>query len=376
MVRASLLGVVVLVATAASAAAANRGPALDEEELLDGSALAFEPSDLAMPTRDEVFGLDAEMTAFVAPFAALRDSRQRLAGLIEALEERGMFSLDYSEITRTASATFHGKQGNCLSFTILFVALARAAGLTATYQSVEVPPSWTNDGQVVIASHVNTVVRTGRGEETTVDFNIRTYQGEQQRRRVNDSYALGLFYTNLGAEALLRGEDAASFAYLREAARARSDIAGIWVNLGVLYARYGRFEHAEAAYLRAIDVDDGEQSAYANLALAYDALGEPELAAEYRERVQDYRERNPYWHYATAARAYEQRQFTDALASLRRALRLKRDEHQFYQLRGQVLAELGRSKDATQSFELAREYQVIEDARMHDRVRVEGILDP
>lgn len=376
MVRASLLGVVVLVATAASAAAANRGPALDEEELLEGSALAFEPSALAIPTRDEVFGLDAEMTAFVAPFAALRDSRQRLAGLIEALEERGMFSLDYSEITRTASATFHGKQGNCLSFTILFVALARAAGLTATYQSVEVPPSWTNDGQVVIASHVNTVVRTGRGEETTVDFNIRTYQGEQQSRRVNDSYALGLFYTNLGAEALLRGEDAASFAYLREAARARSDIAGIWVNLGVLYARYGRFEHAEAAYLRAIDVDDGEQSAYANLALAYDALGEPELAAEYRERVQDYRERNPYWHYATAARAYEQRQFTDALASLRRALRLKRDEHQFYQLRGQVLAELGRSKDATQSFELAREYQVIEDARMHDRVRVEGILDP
>ncbi len=376
MVRASLLGVVVLVATAASAAAANRGPALDEEELLEGSALAFEPSALAIPTRDEVFGLDAEMTAFVAPFAALRDSRQRLAGLIEALEERGMFSLDYSEITRTASATFHGKQGNCLSFTILFVALARAAGLTATYQSVEVPPSWTNDGQVVIASHVNTVVRTGRGEETTVDFNIRTYQGEQQRRRVNDSYALGLFYTHLGAEALLRGEDAASFAYLREAARARSDIAGIWVNLGVLYARYGRFEHAEAAYLRAIDVDDGEQSAYANLALAYDALGEPELAAEYRERVQDYRERNPYWHYATAARAYEQRQFTDALASLRRALRLKRDEHQFYQLRGQVLAELGRSKDATQSFELAREYQVIEDARMHDRVRVEGILDP
>ncbi len=376
MVRASLLGVVVLVATAASAAAANRGPALDEEELLEGSALAFEPSALAIPTRDEVFGLDAEMTAFVAPFAALRDSRQRLAGLIEALEERGMFSLDYSEITRTASATFHGKQGNCLSFTILFVALARAAGLTATYQSVEVPPSWTNDGQVVIASHVNTVVRTGRGEETTVDFNIRTYQGEQQSRRVNDSYALGLFYTNLGAEALLRGEDAASFAYLREAARARSDIAGIWVNLGVLYARYGRFEHAEAAYLRAIDVDDGEQSAYANLALAYDALGEPELAAEYRERVQDYRERNPYWHYATAARAYEQRQFTDALASLRRALRLKRDEHQFYQLRGQVLAELGRSTDATQSFQLAREYQVIEDARMHDRVRVEGILDP
>ena len=47
-----------------------------------------------------------------------------------------MFSLDYSEVTRTASATFHERQGNCLSFTMLFVGLARAAGLTATYQSV------------------------------------------------------------------------------------------------------------------------------------------------------------------------------------------------------------------------------------------------
>jgi Flp pilus assembly protein TadD len=184
-----------------------------------------------------------------------------------------------------------------------------------------------------------------------------------------------LFYTNLGAEALLRGEDAASFAFLREAARVRPDIAGIWVNLGVLYARHGHFEHAEAAYLRAIEIDDSERSAFANLVLAYDALGETELAAEYRERVRDYRERNPYWHYASAARAYEERQFSDALAALRRAVRLKPDEYEFYELRGQVLAELGRSKDATQSFERARQYQVVEGARRRDRVRVGGVLD-
>ena len=378
MVRASLLGVVVLVATEAWADSAPRQPAFDEDELIAGSVLALGPLDapVPIPTRDEAFALDAEMTAFVAPFAALRDPRQKVVGLIRALEERGMFSLDYSEITRTASATFHEKQGNCLSFTMLFVGLARAAGLTATYQSVEVPPSWTNDGQVVIASHVNTLVRTGRGEETTVDFNIRTNQAEVHSRRVNDNYALGLFYTNLGAEALLRGENAQSFVYLREAARVRSDVAGLWVNLGVLYARYGHFEHAEAAYLRAIEIDPSERSALANLVLVYDALGEAELAAEYRDRVQGYRERNPYWHYASAARAYEERQFTDALSSLRKALRLKRDEHEFYVLRGQVLAELGRSKEATQSFERAREYQVLEDARSRDRVRVEGIMDP
>jgi Flp pilus assembly protein TadD len=258
---------------------------------------------------------------------------------------------------------------------MLFVGLARAAGLTATYQSVEVPPTWSNDGQIVIASHVNAVVRTGYGEETVVDFNIRGAQREQHSRRVSDSYALGLFYTNLGAEALVRAQYAASFAYLREAARVYPDIAGMWVNLGVLYARHGSYEHAEAAYLRALAIDEREQSALANLVLVYEALGKAERVQEYRARVQAYRERNPYYHYAVAARAYEHRQFTTALSVLRKALRLKHDEHEFHTLRGETLTALGRPREAQHSFERAREFESIEYARNQARVRFEGLVD-
>jgi Flp pilus assembly protein TadD len=371
MVRGSLIGLVVLVATATHAAAAPRQPAFDETELVSGAALALSAPAVApgIPTRDEAIALDAEMRAFVAPVAALRDARQKMLALIEGMEQRGMFSLDYAEVTRTASDTFHDRQGNCLSFTMLFVALARAAGLTASYQTVEVPPSWTYDGQVVIATHVNAAVRTGGGEQTIVDFNLRPYQGMARSRRVGDSYALALFYTNLGAEAMLKADSAAAIALLREAAAVEPDIAGLWVNLGVLYARHGRFEHAEAAYLRALEADDEEPSALANLALVYESLGEAELAAEYRERVQDYRERNPYYHYALAERAYARLQLADALASLRKAVRLKQDEHQFYVLRGQVLTALDRNKDAARSFERARRYS--EEAEQRARSRVE-----
>jgi tetratricopeptide (TPR) repeat protein len=363
--RASLLGFVVLVATGAPLAAATRQPAFDESELVSGAALALAPPEhaIVIPSLDDTFALDADMEAFVAPLKEVRDPRQRMQALIQALEARGMFSLEYAEVTRTARGTFHDRQGNCLSFTMLFVSLSRAVGLQASYQSVVVPPTWSNDGQVVVASHVNTAVRTGRGEETIVDFNIRPYQSEHRSRRVNDSYALALFYTNLGAEAMLRDDHAAALAYLREAARVRPDIAGVWVNLGVLYARHGRYEHAEAAYLRALEVDDDEPSALTNLSLVYEALGEDELAAEYRDRVQSYRERNPYYHFASAARAYEQQEFADALTSLRRALRLKPDEEEFYELRGKVQTALGKSRDATQSFELARSYAEAEQAR-------------
>ena len=374
MARASLLGVVVLIATAASADPVVRRPSFDDAELVSGVALALEPSaQLTLPSADDAFGLDASMREFIAPFAAIRDPRVRLFKIIEGLEERGLFSLDYAEVTRTASATFHERQGNCLSFTMLFIGLARAAGLNATYQSVEVPPTWANDGRVVIASHVNAVVRTGVGEETVVDFNVRAARANERSRRVSNSYALSLFYTNLGAEALVRGEYAASLAYLRESARVYPNIAGLWVNLGVLYSRHARYEHAEAAYLRALAVDDREQSALANLVVTYEALGRPERVLEYRDKVQAYRERNPYYHYGVATRAFEEQDFATALTALRRALRLKSDEHQFHELRAEALTALGRQREAQQSFERAREFEAIEYARSQARVRFGGL---
>jgi tetratricopeptide (TPR) repeat protein len=321
-----------------------------------------------VPTPEEVFALDDEMVAFVEPLKELRNPDHKMVELIRAMEGRGMFSLEYAEVTRTARRTFHDRQGNCLSFTMLFVGLARAAGLRANYQSVDVPPSWSYDGQVVVANHVNTVVRTAGRGETIVDFNIRPYERSQSRRRVEDNYALGLFYTNLGAEAMLTGDYAAALLYLRAAAGVHADLAGLWVNLGVLYSRHALYQHAEAAYLRALAIDPAEPSALVNLALVYDMLDEPALAADYRERVQRYRERNPYYHFTAATEAYEAQQYSAALTSLRKALRLKPDEHAFHELRGQVQEALGKPRHATQSFERAREYEAAEALRAESRV--------
>ena len=79
--------------------------------------------------------------------------------------------------------------------------------------------------------------------------------------------------------------------------------------------------------------------------------------------MQNYRERNPYYHFASATQAYEQQQFADALTALRKALRLKPDEQEFYELRGKVQTALGKSRDATQSFERARLYAEAEELR-------------
>jgi tetratricopeptide (TPR) repeat protein len=363
MTRVSLVCVVALVLLGACTASGPRQSALTDEQLLTdddllaGDALPWDArSAPALVSEAEAFGLDDDMRAFVADFKG-GDPASRLHRMLAAMEGRGLFSLNYANAyTRTARATFHDREGNCLSFTMLFVALARAAGLNVKYQVVDVPPSWNNDlALVVIGSHVNALVSASFNREFVIDFNAKDFRGQYPSREVSDRYAVALFYSNLGAEALVRREYESSFALLQAAARAHADMPGPWVNLGVLYGRNGLYAHAEAAYLRALEADPREQSALANLASVYAALGRTALAEEYRQRIRRYRDANPYYHYGVAKMAYDEKRFEDALHALRSAIRLKRDEDDFYALQGSTLVELGRADSAVASFARAKE---------------------
>jgi Flp pilus assembly protein TadD len=233
---------------------------------------------------------------------------------------------------------------------MLFIALAREAGLRAGYQLVDVPPQWNLDSDlVVIANHVNAVISTKTDHDLVVDFNKANFREDYATQKIDDAYAASLFYTNLGAEAMLRRDYPNSFTLLREAIHARPDVASPWVNIGVLYGRQGLLEYAEAAYLRALEIAPQERSALANLAGIYEALGDAQRAEEYRERVHHYQDINPYYHYARAQKAYREERYEDTLAELRRAIRLRSDESAFYTLQGQALTALGREDEAAKS---------------------------
>ena len=359
--RGLLLAVGVLVSLEACTASSPRRSAISDEELLSGRAL--DPSfTVSMPvvSMDDAFALDGEMQEFVRQVRDFGgDSTTKVNHLLQAMKQRGLFSLEYNEaLTRTVSGTFHERRGNCLSFTMLFIALARESGLHARYQLVDVPPQWNLDSDlVVIANHVNAVIDSRTDKDLVVDFNRTNFHGDFVTHRIDDAYAAALFYTNLGAEAMLRRDYPQSFTLLREAVHARADVAPPWVNLGVLYGRQGLYEYAEASYLRALQIAPQERSALANLAGIYEALGDTQRAAEYRERVRRYQDINPYYHYARAQKAYHDKQYEDTLAELRHAIRLRSDESVFYALQGQVLTALGREGDAAKSFARATENQ-------------------
>ena len=352
MARALLSGVLLL-AAACTAPGASRGPALTQSELL--AAMPDAPPPISS---EQAFGLDEEMRAFVAArVAGFNDPGTRVRALLRGMDEHGLFSLEYTDAgTRTARETFHDRQANCLSATMLLVGLGREAGLDVRYQTVDVPPRWSSEaGIVVVSSHINAIVKS-RSQNYIVDFNLIDFRGNYETREVDDSYALALFYNNLGVEALLREEYDLSMQYLRAAIEAHPGVSHPWANLGLLYARLGQHDFSDAAYLHALEADPSDRTALTNLMHLHASLGNDELAAVYRDRIGRNQQRNPYSHFALAQAAYDEKRLDDALAALGRAIRIKHDEHQFYFLQGRVRLDLGQTERAEGSFARAKRY--------------------
>ena len=121
--------------------------------------------------------LNDEMRAFANGYVdPYRSQSTRLQHLLYAVMHEGTFDLIYDDTTRTAIETFRDQRGNCLSFTNMFVALARHVGLDASFQEVLIPPDWSSSGQFFIFSqHVNVLVDLSAGVaglDQIIDFNM------------------------------------------------------------------------------------------------------------------------------------------------------------------------------------------------------------
>ena len=362
-----------VIAAAATLAAACAGPGLrddtvsiPEQALLSGETLFGAPVETASVPDPGMFELDDEMRAFVAENVdGTRAGRERMRRLLSAMIESGLMSLDYDDAkTKTARQTFHDRVGNCMSFTALFVALAREADLEVTFQTVEVPPIWYADSDLVILNnHVNALVKQNFGSRVVVDFNVTELKGDYETREVSDEYALALYYNNVAMDALRRGDLEQSFRLLKKSIETYPDIAGNWANLGVIYSRSDMDDYAIAAYHKALDLDANHRPSLTNLASIYQSRGDGEAAEYYARQVRRYQDQNPYFHYYNALAAYNNGNLEAAEARLARALDLKDTEHKFYQLQGLIAERLGDREMALESFEQALDLAVYSDSR-------------
>ncbi|MCB1692793.1 MAG: tetratricopeptide repeat protein [Pseudomonadales bacterium] len=283
----------------------------------------------------------------------------KLNELRELLFDEDELSIGYdANSTKTAMELWETRKGNCLSMTNLFIATARYIGLDAHYETVEVAPTWDHEGWTMIRyEHIIAVGKLDGGTEYVMDFLPEFVVGDREAARISDTEALALYYNNLGAEAVIGGDQQVAVDNLRVALQIDPGFSDAWNNMGAAMRRSGRLELAEYAYRRALQADDDNYSALGNLAQLYQSEGRDREAKHYVERVNWYRQRNPYFHYFVARTLMEEGHYRDAVTLLERSVRLKRDEPDFYEALSRSWARLGNSEKSGDYEALAQKYR-------------------
>lgn len=251
--------------------------------------------------------------------------------------------IQYSDAkTHTAIEVFHAREGNCLSVMNLYVAMARHVGLDASFQTVEVQPSWDRRGDLLVVSqHINATGRLSARQYYVVDFTPEIALQSMTESIVSDAVARSLYFNNLGVEALVAGETGEALAYIKNALFIDPANSFAWNNLGTAYRRLDNEELAEFSYHFSFNLDNANATAVNNLVKLFRARGDEERAGRYASVIDRFNRRNPYFQYAQGRRAYELGNFESARFHFRRAIRLKPYEPSFHTGLAMAYVQLG-----------------------------------
>ncbi len=287
---------------------------------------------------------------------------------------------------------------NCFSFSNMFVASARYAGIDAKFQLVDSPPEWDAEEDTLITTqHINvTGLLDGAAverkrtflsvqpEETgtrirkpasgkawnayVVDLNPEIATDVFDTREISDYEALALFYSNKTVETMLDGDSQSAFGYARLAIEADGRSPAAWHNLGVLFGREDRLEEAEQAYRTALAFDPDSDSSLSNLEKIYRQQGRVAEADDLVERLRKNREKNPYFYYALGKLWMAEGNYANAAIFFEEAIDRKRNEELFYYALAEAQIELEQYDRAQRSLKYARKYARNDDLSRYDEL--------
>lgn len=314
--------------------------------------VATAPYDPPENVRDLLKVDESMRSYFNARITSPRDSVERLREITENILRPDGLDFTYdTEGTFDARQTFARRRGNCVSFSVLVVAIAREFGFTATFQNVEAAMRWSRFGDIVVSvSHLNVRVETDDGAYL-VDLrpDLLPSKRIEALREISDQRAFSEFYGTLGLFRLVHGGAADAIKYMKMAADLDPSLASNWTNLANVYARSGDLASARSCFERALRVDRYDLAAAAALLDILRHSGTPEdlkAAEKLERRAKAMRDRNPYWQERLAHQAESRGDWAEAEKFYRRAISLNDEELEFYGQWIATLRRLGRESEA------------------------------
>ena len=258
-----------------------------------------------------------------------KDDIEQLSALQNALFNTNYFFTYDTTKTLGAADAFAAREGNCISFTSLFVAISRGLGFPTFLVSVRRAPGIEKaDGVVVVNNHVVAAYRSPR-KVHIYDFSTASTEQYFHQRVIDDLTASAIFHTNLGGASIRSGDLFEARRHLEIATTLAPQWAPAWINLGVARFRSGDAERALDAYRSALVNDPLNTSALTNMSVAFASLGrQAEAETALRAAAED--TRSPYTLVAMADVDMAQGDLESARRRLRRARWLYGKEPEVY----------------------------------------------
>ena len=325
MLRATLFALLAL------AGAASAAPATPAEPTREARVQAA----MALPE-----GLRQALPALELESASELDRVQRLFEFMVA--EDGLALRYLEQPTHGIAESYARREVNCLSFTMMFIALARASGVDAYAQmSEDTLAMRLVDDTLLRAKHVKAGIDADH-RQYTVDVGWRSVVAERRPRRISDAQLVALLHNNNAIEKLQGGDEAGAATEVAAALSLDPDSAMIWSNAGVIELRSGRYDTAERAYLHALDLERDHLGALGNLVALYRANGATRLVDRYDDRLRRAQASDPFSQFLMAQDLVGQGAYDVAIPHYRRAIRLLPNQPQFHRSLGDAYEKVGK----------------------------------
>lgn len=335
-----------------------------------GTAIAVpDPSADPIP-QDQVMALPDALRLQVHDVVGAGDSSptlrfQRLINFV--IDGHGLGMVYQDDATYTVTEAYEKRRANCLTFTLLVLALAKEVGLEAYPQEVGETLSWREiDGTVYRDNHINAGVRIG-GHRFTIDPAADMVLLPRPPVVVSHERLLAHFYNNVAVDRLQEGQMAAALRDIATALALDPGYATLWSNAGVMYLHNGNLAAAEDAYTHALDLDPTDASGLFNMVQLMRRTHDGR-EIEYRQRLARVEQRDPLQQYLQALDYERAGNYSRAIASVRRAIQLKQDEHRFYDLLARLYQRVG---DYTRARSALASAQALSSGETRQKYRAE-----
>lgn len=310
-----------------------------------------------IPDPDEVVAIpDALLDAYRQNVLDVTRSPERRMHLLVSFMfgENGLGLKYAADANYTMRDVYLHRKVNCLTFTILFVKLARLGGLEADGQMIDRLVTWgISGGMVVQSSHANAVIEIG-SRKYMADIRVGELVSPVLDQKVSDDELVSLFYGNKAVDLLAQGRPEEARNWLNVAMNRDPGNASILNDAGVLEWRSGNADLAEKYFLSAVDRDPGLIGIYSNLVSFYREAGNENLAMEWSGRAAHLLAKDPYYNYSRGLFHEQGGRFVEARDAYAAAAKLKPDEPLFHMGLARVAESLGDARQAASESAVAR----------------------